>query len=171
MTNSHTAWDFLGCGDALRARVKRDRSTVAAVAADAGLPAAAAAKAYWLAGVYEDPIRRRISRAVLQQLSAMHLEVVANCDDLSKERLLCSAATRGLTARQLRKIARSESETVPAAAGTIAALRQSAHAMEQYSSFDDRSLRTLLSGPNGEQVRQAASAGWTLSVRLSAVGD
>jgi hypothetical protein len=173
MNDHQTAWDVLGCGDALRGRVECDESTVAAVAADAGLPLPIAAKAHWLAGIYPDSIRCQISSAVLQRLSAMHLEVVARCDDTLKVRLLRAAACDGLTARALRKMVRAEDGKGGGGAGggTIAALEQSARAMEQYTDFDDRSLRTLISGPNGAKVRQAALAGRSLSERLSAVRD
>jgi hypothetical protein len=168
MADRQTGWNLLLHGDALRRKVQRDRSTVAAVAADANLPTGLAHKAYWLAGAYDARLRRKLGAGVLKKLSAMHLEVVARCDHSIKEHHLRSAAVQGLTARDLQKLVCSERGSARGEpTGTIDSLKRSTHAMKQYMEFDDRSLRTLLSGPNGAEVRQVASAGRVLADRLA----
>lgn len=169
MQRKLTAADILSHGDALRARIEGDGGTVTEAAAREGLSTAAAQKAHWLAGCFDAPLRRKLGRRVLRALSPMHLEVVASCKRDAKEHLLRSAAGKGLTARELKKLA--SSTTSPSTDETVDALRHSTRAMEHYVAFDDRSLTTLLDGPNGAEIRGAASAGQLLADRLATVSD
>lgn len=170
MADYSTALDFLGHGDALRERVTRDGTSVGTVVADADLPSPVAHKAHWLAGAYDNAARRSLGRGLLSELTPMHLEVVATRSPDAREGLLRRAADSGLTARQLRELARAEGDAGGAdAGGTIEALARSARAMEQYSRFDDRALRTLLQGPNGDEIRRVATIGRALADRLTTV--
>jgi hypothetical protein len=169
MQHKPTAADFLSDGDSLRAHVEREGCTVACAAAAAGLPLGTAYKAHWLVGVLDLKLRRKLGPAVLGALSPMHLEVVARCDRATQEHLLRSAAAGGMTARELKKLAGTSERG--SSGGTVDALRRSTSAMEHYAQFDDRSLKTLLNGPNGAEVRQVASAGRQLANRLATVSD
>jgi len=161
------AAEFLAYGDFLRTRVKEDGTTVAKAAAAGGLLPGPAQKAYWLSGVFDASFRRKLGPWVLRKLSPMHLEVVARHDRETQAHLLRTAAKKGVTARELKKL--GDPETASASGGTADALRQSARAMEHYVEFDDRSLETLLEGPNGDEIRKVASAGQMLAGRLAMV--
>lgn len=166
MTDQVSAWDLLHMGDAVRARVAKDRSTVSAVADDLGYSRSSTAKAAWLAGSYDSEARGRLSAKLLKSLTPMHLEVVAKLPDAERERLLRQADRDDLAARELRTIARATAGSDGPTA-TPNSLDASARALELYAGFDDRALQMLVDGPNGQKVRKIAAAGRRLSDRLT----
>ena len=166
MTQHGTAWDILNHGDAIRARVARDRTSVASVAADAGLSEAQATKAAWLARVYDGGTRSGLGRAVLSKLTPMHLEVVAKTRVDLRDTLLRRAAKDRIAARDLRTLARVDASS-RSAEPTSRKLEESSRALEIYAGFDDGALRRLLQGPSGPVIRRVATAGRDLAVRLS----
>lgn len=166
MQEQASAWDYLQHGDAINDRVRRDRTGVSVVARDAGLNEAGAAKAAWLARRYGDKTRAQLGPSILGRLTPTHLEVVATCPTPVRDGLLRRAASEGLAARALKRLAHEHRET-PSPSTTLETLTTSIRAMEVYAGFDKPSLQKLLDGPNGRVVRQVALAGRVLATRIT----
>jgi hypothetical protein len=167
MSDHLNGWDVLHHGDAIRQRVRLDGSTVAQVAADAGLDLQSTIKANWLAGAYPEKMRAELGRDVLAALTPAHLEAVIRLEPGSRVKLLRKAAADHLTVRALRKRV-GERPTRRGAVTTTTPddLERAVKAMETYAGFDDSALRRLVTGPNGRKIRNAADAGRVLAARI-----
>lgn len=160
-----TAGERLAYGDTAIAR--RATTSAQAIGLADGLSAEAVAKAMWLARIYPAEARKALGPDLLNELTPSQLEIVAKLESPLRETLLGRAVTQSLSVRDLRELARRETQpSTLTTLGGVTDLASARKALETYASWSEPDLTRLIEGPNGELVRGLAAAGNRLAARL-----